>query len=236
MLIHKENEISIFFGDAQSCPVERTATTEYKNFCTDLVSKLGCSVLVLQDQIHSVTGRYLDAEATFSHPVSIEETQGDYLITDQPGVAVGVSTADCLPIILFDKRNKMVAAVHAGWKGSLAGIATKTIEHMLKKHFFGPADLHCYFGACAKACCYEVKADLIDQLAEYSWKNQVVTNHGGKFFFNLPLFNKLHLIDLGIEPRNINLKFNECTICNTKYHSNRRNGHSRLCQITAAWL
>lgn len=235
MKIFKENGISIFFGDAQSCSVERTSP-EFKDYCAKLVSKLGCAALLVQDQVHGVTGRYISATAEYECPVSVKETQGDFLITDQPGVAIGVLTADCLPLILFDTRNKVVAAVHAGWKGSLGGITTKTIEYMLKKHKFAPVDLRVYFGACAKPCCYEVQPDFVERLAEYPWKEQTLVRRDGKIFFDLALFNKLHLVDMGIDPRHINFNFNECTICNPKYHSNRRNGHARLCQITAVWL
>ncbi len=235
MIIYKENGISFFFGDAQSCPVERMVP-EFKDFCVELTKKPGCPALVIQDQIHGVEGRYLDAQSTFTKPVSLYETQGDYLITDQPGVGIGVLTADCLPLILFDKRNNVVAVVHAGWKSALAGITVKTIEHMLKKHFFNPADLFVYVGACAKACCYEVQADFVDRLAGNPLKDQVLIRRSGKIFFDLPLFNRISLIDLGIDPRNINVKFNDCTMCNKQYHSNRRNGHARLCQMTAVWL
>ncbi len=235
MFIHNENGLSIFFGDAESCPVERTSPA-FNDFCSNLPNRLGCQALVLQEQVHGVVGRYLDVPAQFSRPVSIKETQGDYLITDQPGIAVGVLTADCLPIIFFDKRNKVVAAIHAGWKGAVAGITTRVIEHMLKKHFFGPEDLRVWFGACAKKCCYEVQPDFLDCIKAYPWRDQTITRRDGKLFFDLPLFNKLHLVDLSIDPRHINMDFNDCTMCNTKYHSNRRNGHSRLCQITAAWM
>jgi len=231
MEIFKKDGFSIFFGDAQSCPVDRTVP-EFKDFCIKLTTQLGCTALAVQDQVHGVTGRYLDSVKQGC----ILETQGDYLITGQPGLAVGVLTADCLPIILVDKRNKVVAAVHAGWKSSVGGISTKTIEHMLKKHKFAPADLQVYFGACAKACCYEVQPEFVGRLAEFSWKDQVLMRRDGKIFFDLSLFNKLYLIDLGIDPRNINLNFNDCTMCNTKYHSNRRNGHSHLCQMTAVWM
>lgn len=236
MNLYKEDGVSIFFGDAASCFVERTSLPEFTAFCQRLVTSLGCNALVVQDQIHGVTGRYVDAHATITQPASVKETQGDYLITDQPGVAVGVLTADCLPIILFDKRNKVVAAVHAGWKGAFGGIAIKALEHMRKKHVFMPEDVRVFFGACAKECCYEVQPDFVQNLAEYPWKDRTLTYRDNKIFFNLPLFNKLLLIDQGIDPRHINMKFNECTMCNNKYHSNRRNGHSRLCQLTIAWL
>lgn len=235
MKIFKEQNISIFFGDAKSCPIERTSP-KFKDYCVQLTQHLGCPALVVQDQIHGVTGRYIEATTDFSHPVSIKETQGDYLITDQPNVALGILTADCLPIIFFDTRNKVIAAIHAGWKGAIGGITTKVIGHMLKKHTFAPDDLRVYFGACAKPCCYEVQPDFATQLVEYPWKDQVLVRRDNKLYFDLPLFNKLHLVDMGIDPRHINLTFNECTMCNTQYHSNRRNGHSRLCQLTAVWI
>jgi YfiH family protein len=235
MKFYKENGISIFFGNAQSCPVERTSPI-FNDFCVNLTTKIGCSTIIIQEQVHGVDGRYIDSVSLFSRPISLFESAGDYLITDQPGIGIGVMTADCLPIILFDKRNNIVAAVHAGWQGSFSHIVIKAIEHMLKKHFFHPADLTVYFGACAKVCCYEVQADFVDRLGRLQWKEQALLHHNGKIFFDLSLFNKLQLIGLGIAPKNINMFFNDCTMCTQKYHSRRRNGHARICQATIAWL
>lgn len=231
MKIIKAYGFSFFFGQAQDFPIEHADPTFYTS-CKKTMDTLKCSTLVVQEQTHSTMGMYIDKDQSQQNPLQLKETTGDYLITNQKGVALGVLTADCLPIVMIETRNHIGSIIHAGWKGSVAGITTKTIEHMLQKHFFAPTDLHVYFGPCAKSCCYEVQPDFLHALAEYPWHERVIEQRNEKLFFNLPLFNKLHLVDLGIDPSHIHMQYNECTICNTAYHSNRRNGHARLCQLS----
>lgn len=235
MLIYNEKNFSIFFGDAISCPVARKAP-EFKAFCATVQQHINCEKIIFLNQVRENYGIYLNQENLFTNTVSLYEQDGDYLITNQHNVALGISTADCLPIIFYDTRNNIIAIAHAGWQGSVGKIGERTIEHMYKIHRFQPHDIIAIFGPSAKACCYEVQPEFLEKLSPFGWYNHTITRRGEKLFFDLPLFNKLQLIDLGINPQNINLKFNECTICNTKYHSNRRNGHAEFCQTTIAWL
>lgn len=238
VIIHKQDKYSIFFGDAKSCPIER-GVPEYNNFCKNIVSTIGCKQLVIQNQVHGVAGHYVDKKMLLNIPnalFNIEGADGDYLVTDVPGIAVGVLTADCLPVVFYDKRNNVVAVAHAGWKGTFGEIVIKTIEHMNKKHSCRPEDLHIFFGPSAGVCCYEVQEDFLKNMPRLGWQDKVVVRQQDKIFFNLPLFNKLLLVDVGISPHQIDLSYNHCTICNTAYHSNRRNGHARLVQLTAVWL
>ena len=100
-------------------------------------------------QIHS--DRVLNA-----HPLRDREAEGDALITDDIGKSIGVRTADCVPILLFDCQKRAVAAVHAGWRGTAARIIERTVESMRPSFGSSPADIYAAIGPCIRVCCYEV--------------------------------------------------------------------------------
>jgi purine-nucleoside/S-methyl-5'-thioadenosine phosphorylase / adenosine deaminase len=86
--------------------------------------------------------------------------EGDALITDEPGILLCVRSADCVPILLMDPERRAVAAVHAGWKGMLGGIAEKTVGEMRRLFDSRPAAMMAAIGPSVRACCYEVSEDL----------------------------------------------------------------------------
>ncbi len=83
----------------------------------------------------------------------------DAVITDSPGLCVCVKTADCIPILLYDARQRTVAAVHAGWRGTVAGIVRKTIKEMMP---LSPADIHAIIGPGISLECFEVGDEVYD--------------------------------------------------------------------------
>jgi YfiH family protein len=105
-------------------------------------------------QIHSAT----ILEAT--QPGADRFAEGDALITREPGVIVGVRTADCVPILIADERTHAVAAVHAGWRGTAAGIAAAAVSEMEVRYGSRPGDLHAAIGPAIGVCCYEVGPDV----------------------------------------------------------------------------
>ena len=80
----------------------------------------------------------------------------DAIISQRPGVTVAIRTADCLPILIVDPKTRSVAAVHAGWRGVVADIASKTVEAMRLKFGCRPQDLEIAIGPGIGACCFEV--------------------------------------------------------------------------------
>lgn len=86
---------------------------------------------------------------------------GDALLTDEPGILLCVRVADCLPILLVDPRRRAVAAVHAGWRGTLARIAEKTVGVMRQILGSKPRDLRAAVGPGIRACCYEVGEEVV---------------------------------------------------------------------------
>ena len=86
--------------------------------------------------------------------------EGDALMTDVPGVRVGVRTADCIPILLVDPRSRAVAAVHAGWRGTAQDICSKTVVAMRRQFGSRPEDLLAAVGPGIGPCCYQVGAEV----------------------------------------------------------------------------
>jgi hypothetical protein len=92
---------------------------------------------------------------------------GDAIICERPGVTVAVRTADCLPILIVDPRTRAVAAVHAGWRGAVAEIASKAVEAMKLEFGSRPEDLEIAIGPGIGACCFEVGPEVSAQFRAF---------------------------------------------------------------------
>ena len=113
--------------------------------------------LVALKQIHS------DVVCAFEKASGDVPCKGDASITNEPGLLPAVQTADCVPILLVDPTHRAVAAIHAGWRGTLARIAAKTVGQ-LRMHFgSNPADLLAAIGPSIGVCCYEVGTEVATQ-------------------------------------------------------------------------
>jgi polyphenol oxidase len=110
--------------------------------------------LAVMKQIHS------DVVHLFPSSLS-QPCKGDASITNKPGTLLGTETADCVPILLVDPKNRAVAAIHAGWKGTLARIAQKTVGRMRLEFGSKPSDILAAIGPSIGPCCYEVGADFV---------------------------------------------------------------------------
>jgi YfiH family protein len=91
---------------------------------------------------------------------------GDALVTDRPGLLLSVRTADCVPLLLVDPAHRAVAAVHAGWRGSLERIAEKTACEMRRSFHSQPEQLLVAIGPSIRACCYEVGQEVVEAFRE----------------------------------------------------------------------
>ena len=88
------------------------------------------------------------------------ETPGDAVVAVRPGVAVGIITADCVPVLLRDRHRRAVAAVHAGWRGAAAGVLEATLAVLERDAAVAPRDVEALIGPAASGCCYEVGDDV----------------------------------------------------------------------------
>ena len=87
---------------------------------------------------------------------------GDAVVTNRPGLLLAVQVADCLPLLLVDAKRRIVAAVHAGWRGTLKRIAEKTIGRMRQEFGTNPRDIRAAFGPSIRRCCYEVGREVVE--------------------------------------------------------------------------
>jgi YfiH family protein len=90
---------------------------------------------------------------------------GDVLVSDDPDVAIAVRAADCVPLLLADSRTGAVAAVHAGWRGTVTGVGLSAVEALAREFGTRPEDLVAAIGPSIGACCYEVGTELVDAFA-----------------------------------------------------------------------
>ena len=140
----------------------------------------------------------------------------DALVTDAPRVLFGVKTADCVPILLGDARSRAVAAIHAGWRGTLALIVAKTIERMREQYGTRAVDIRAAIGPAARGCCYEVGAEVIEAFREsFPGGGELLTQtRAGHALIDLQRANRQQLIAAGVLQERIHVA-PLCTMCRT---------------------
>jgi hypothetical protein len=119
----------------------------------------------------------------------------DALATNVPGILLAVSVADCTPILVYDSRNRAVAAIHAGWRGTVAGIVAKTLIFMEQHFATQGADCFAYVGACIDECSFEVGDEVANEFAD-PFKH--FDGERGKFFVDLKKANAAQLLAFGL--------------------------------------
>lgn len=147
-------------------------------------------------------------------------TEADGLWTDDPATWVGVFSADCIPLLLVDPKGRRVAAVHSGWKGTLAEIALRAVQ-ALQKAGTQPGELLAAVGPSIRRCCYEVDAPLAHRFTSH-FGLQVVGEEGGKPHLDLVEALRLSLVRAGLKPDRVDV-LPACTACEPeRFFSHRR--------------
>lgn len=132
----------------------------------------------------------------------------DAMITDQKDVILTVLTADCVPVLLFDREKKVVAAVHAGWKGTKSNITGKTVKKMIETVGSDPKNIVAFIAPSIGRCCYEVGEDVASHFSDQETFEKV----GEKYMLDLPMVNQKQLLKAGLKMDNIELS-DQCTSC-----------------------
>lgn len=123
----------------------------------------------------------------------------DGLTTAEPRVVLAVHVADCVPLLLADPRRRVVAAVHAGWRGTAAGIAVEAVTVMADRFGCRREDLRAAIGPCVGPCHYEVDEPVIARFSTWPWWEDVVTpNARGRWQLDLREANRRQLGDAGV--------------------------------------
>jgi YfiH family protein len=164
--------------------------------------------------------------------------QGDGIVTAAPGRAIGVFTADCAPILLAAPATGVVAAVHAGWRGTVAGVAAAAVATMAARHGVAPADLVAAIGPTIGPCCFEVGDEVVAALRAAPWAGMAdaVVPRTPKAHADLFAANAAQLVAAGLRPENVHAS-RACTACDaTSFYSWRRDAGTtgRLQAVIAA--
>ena len=173
---------------------------------------LGCSPETMFDvwQVHSAD--VVCARAP--RPPDESYRQADIILTDQPSLTLFMRFADCVPILIHDPRNGIIGIAHAGWMGTLRGVATATVDAMQKNFASKPADLIAGIGPSIGPDHYEIGADVILQVMQKFADDSelLLKSHHGKVHFNLWEANRLLLERAGVGQIEVS---GLCTACNT---------------------
>lgn len=151
----------------------------------------------------------------------------DALITNTPGICIGVRTADCVPILIYEPNKKVIAAVHSGWKGTVEKISQKAIHIMIDQFGADPEKMIVGIGPSISPDVYEIGPDVIKLVKQSFRENHVLKSipYSDKAFFNLWEANKLVLIENGVPASNIEIA-EMCTYSNPDlFYSARRDNH-----------
>src|SRR5574341_741687 len=150
----------------------------------------------------------------------------DALVTDQLGVMVTVRTADCVPVLVHDPRRRVVAAIHAGWRGAVADIVPKTLALLHTRFGSSVTDLRVSIGPSAGSCCYEVDGPVLHQLRAgfEEWPSVVRGCDGEKARLDLRGLIRRQVERHGVDAAQVSV-VNLCTICHDDlFYSFRREG------------
>lgn len=181
-----------------------------------LIKKLGFDI----NDIASPSQTHSDIVHVIENSKNYIRQDGDAIITNQTNRLIGVSVADCTPILLYDIKNQAVGAVHSGWRGTKANIVSKTVDKMNEIFNTQASDLWIWVGPGAGQCCYEVGQEFKD-FFDSKYLKPINTN---KFMFASSLVIADQLADLLIPNRQVEIDSN-CTIHDNNYHSYRRDGN-----------
>ncbi len=168
-------------------------------------------------QVHGSDVRLID---NFSDAKPAEDARGDTIycdaiVSNATGVLAGVKTADCVPILMGDPKTGAFAAVHAGWRGTLAAIATNTLQRMSDQYNSKPHDVNIAIGPAAGFCCYEVGEDVIGGFkTSFPTQELFTETRAGHACIDLLKANRDQLTSVGVDPERIHVA-PLCTMCRT---------------------
>lgn len=159
----------------------------------------------------------------------------DGLITDKSNIALMSTNADCNLILIYDPIKKVIANVHAGWRGTFSKIAKNAISKMKLEYKCNPEDILCFFCPSIRKCHFEVDVDVYEECKKiFSYTNRLneiiekgeIKERKQKYNIDLVLINKILLEEEGIPSKNI-IDCGICSVCNSdKIHSARAEGPS----------
>ena len=169
---------------------------------------IGSCRLVTLKQLHT------DRVIVPRSQIGAEELAGDSLITDQPNLILAIQVADCAPILVVDRKNRAIGAVHAGWRGTAQRIVVKALQALRANFGTKPADCLFAIGPTIERCCYQVGKEVINlyQRSFPAWKEFLTLRSPAEGHLSLVKANVHQMLEAGVRPEQI-LSANLCTSC-----------------------
>jgi polyphenol oxidase len=191
------------------------------------------TTLVVPRQIHSAIIRTVTTPDNTQTPEGKATIEADGLITTLPNILLGIGTADCVPVLVADTRQRIVAAFHAGWRGSVARIVEQGLAQLRSTHNSHPSDLIAAIGPSIGACCYTVGDEVRTQFSvAFPYADALFSNDLNNPHLDLWEANRRQLLQSGLDPSQITIVA-QCTACTRDPNGLRRffshrdeNGHA----------
>ncbi len=226
MVIHHEPVYTIYFGDTG----DHMYPKQYAQWCNatlfdqpqirSIAHRLQLSDLTFLSQVHGKAGAIITKQALRTmQPFS---RAGDFLITQDAHLGLGIVTADCLPVVCYDKRHNVAGIAHAGWRGAVAGVVPAMIDTMRNQFHTDERYLTVFFGPSAKSCCYRVDDNFTHNFDHCHFAHKALQRREGGLYFDLPGFVCQQLVFYGLNEGQIRMDYNDCTICDCRFYSYRR--------------
>jgi YfiH family protein len=170
--------------------------------------------LITVNQVHGENIVTIDAQGLIGGRTDPRTVAADAMITTARGIAIGVETADCVPILLFDPRVPAIAAVHAGWRSTVKKIVQKAVKRMQEEFGADPSAMIAAIGPAIGPECYEVDEPVMTSVRDaFSfWKEIAKPKGDDRWNLDLVKANRLELMQIGLSERNIQ-SVGMCTSC-----------------------
>lgn len=226
MFLHSQQRYSIYFGDASDCLYSdqylQWGHDELHSHPTVVAAAhmLSSNSVFFLHQVHGSTGIAITKhDVHILRPFSIE---GDFLITNEVGLGIGVMTADCLPVVCYDQGRHVAGIAHAGWRGAVDGVVIAMLEAMCQQFHTKLDDIVIFFGPSAKRCCYQVSEEFEKNVAAVFSSTCFSRDLDKKLYFDMSDLIRQQLYMSGIGEQHIRTEYNLCTICDKRFCSYRR--------------
>lgn len=204
-LVYEMKNITIAFSTAESDrSFNRNTDYGIKNLNT-IKEDFNLKDVVYLNQIHSDKVYKYDKEF-----LDINDKEGDAIVTDEKDTAIGVFTADCVPIIIANDNCKVVATIHSGWRGTYESIVLCALDKMREDFNIDIKDTKVFIGPHIKKCCYEVSEELKDKFIQRTKLTKDKIFNGMNLSLEACILNDL--INYGVREENI-YSLNLCTHC-----------------------
>lgn len=190
---------------------------------------VSCDRMVLSAQTHTTNIRIVTKEDCGKGIIREKNyTDVDGLITNEKGIMLVTFYADCVPLYFLDKKNKVIALSHSGWRGTINKMGLMTVKKMSDAYGSKPEDIIVCIGPSICSVCYEVGEDVAKQFEDaFGSTEMFYENTGGKYQLDLWKANEVVLLEAGVLKENIENR-NICTCCNSDlFFSHRKTGGKR---------